>query len=110
MESNTARYIVIGAAAAAIVGGIFYIVRSSSKAGVNKRLLIEMKEEVSKIVPVPKYSHADGPLSDEYLLNVFYILTKYVALVQPCENEATFRARIQALKNGDDAKYETLVK
>jgi hypothetical protein len=116
MENNTVKYIAIGAAAVAVIGGIYYFMKSENdteavEAAVEQALtydalITEMKQDISKMNTVPKYD--GGRLSENYLLNVFYVLSKYTALAKLCESEASFNARIEALKEGKDAEYATL--
>ena len=114
MESKR-NWIIAGAGAALIAAiGIAYFLNRKTeveeeKATEGKELTLDdikskMLAEIEKMKSTEK---KDGTkLSQEYILNIFYILTKYTALAKICEDNKSFEKRIEVLKSGNDAEYE----
>lgn len=118
MDNKNLKYAAIGVGALAVVGGIYYMFFSSSEETKEEvaqsdemtydKLKEQMIAEISTKKGVTKMD--GGKLSEEFLLNVFYILTKYTALAKTTEDSDSFNKRIEALKNDNHAEYEKLRK
>lgn len=68
-------------------------------------VIVDLAEIKSKNTIAKK----DGAkINGEFILNVFYVLTKYTALSKLIENEESFNQRIEALREGNDEEYERL--
>lgn len=110
--------IIAGVTAGVLIAGygIYYIfsgdeedetVNSTSKPQKTfEELLVEIKAEAEKLKNVEKMS--EGKMNEDYIVNVFYILTKYVAVLKTLDNNELFEKRIEALKNEQHAEYRKL--
>ena len=69
-------------------------------------LMEKLKTEINSLKDTPKM---DGTkLSEEFILNVYEVMTKYTTLFKICEDESGFQKRIELLKEGKDSEYEQL--
>lgn len=113
-ESNTIKYALAGVGALAIVGGLYYMyVASGSETSKEEakaepltyeQLIENMKAEISKDKDLPKMDGAK--LSEEYVLSVYRILTKYTTLFKINEDDSNFGDRIKLLKEDKNEEYE----
>lgn len=112
---NKTQILIAGVGAFALIGGLYYMlsrgeseeVKEEVPSGMTYEELIEkLKQEVASMANTPKM---DGTkLSEQFILNVYEVMTKYTTLFKICEDESGFQKRIDLLKEGKDAEYETL--
>lgn len=119
MESNKSYWIAGALGGVIVVGGLLWYLNSSDneveaetvKSSNQKELTYEelLKQLKVEIVELKNVEKMDGSkLSTDYLLNIFYVLTKYSSLSKMCLDEESFNERIQALKDGNETKYDEL--
>ena len=120
MESKK-NVLILGAAAAgvALLGAALYYIFSKHE---NEEAQIETKSEELSIDEIKKTMNAeiekmkntekkDGTkLTQDYILNIFYVLTKYTALAKISEDNKSFEKRIEVLKTGNNEEYEKIRK
>ncbi|CAI2378761.1 unnamed protein product [Moneuplotes crassus] len=104
----------MGAAAVAIAGFAYYLLSSSEveeeeiQEEFPERLTMEKIEAMlsEDIAQIKKISKKDAKgLTQEFLLEIFRVLKKYVTLVQSLDEEERFERRIQLLKEGKEQEY-----
>lgn len=112
-KDNTIKYVLAGVGALALVGGLYYMFVANKgeteseevKEEMSFEILVEkMKAEIEKDKDLPKM---DGTkFSEEYVLSIYRILTKYTTLFKIWEDDSNFNHRIELLKDGKEKEYE----
>lgn len=111
---DSKKLAIIGGITAGIVlvGGLAYFMMSGDQVEEETKdeketfddLLDKMKAEIKKRNTSPKLDN--GRINGDYLINVFYILSKYTAMVKLVEDQDAVNTRVELLRAGKDAEYE----
>jgi hypothetical protein len=119
MESKTewAKYALAGGLALVTIGGLYYMfsggkteeeIEEEEDGMTEENLKESMMKEIAELKTAQKMK--DKVLSEEYILNIFYILNKYTTLFKLCEDKQSLEERVAYLREKNSQKYEEVRK